>query len=68
MVRLKKKYFERGGVLVRDNMVITVFIEQVRNCYFYQHTAKPTRSRNMQTLHMLDLIFTNEEGMVADIE
>ena len=53
-----------------DNLddISNVFIEQVRDCYLYQHTIKPTRSHNIQILHILDLIITNEEDMVGNIE
>jgi endonuclease/exonuclease/phosphatase family metal-dependent hydrolase len=45
-----------------------LFIETVRDSYLYQHINKPTRGRNSQQPHVLDLLFTNEEGMVSDIE
>ena len=44
------------------------FIEAVRDAYLFQHVKKPTRARRMDAPHILDLIMTNEEGMVSDLE
>ena len=44
------------------------FIECIRDCYLFQHVNKPTRGRFNQDPHVLDLILTNEDGMVTDIE
>ena len=44
------------------------FIEIVRDAYLYQHVKTPTRCRTGNTPSCLDLVFTNEEGMVSDIE
>ena len=45
-----------------------VFIETIRDCYLYQHVTKPTRCRSDQIPHVLDLVLTNEEGMIQDLE
>ena len=44
------------------------FIEAVRDCYFFQHISKPTRSRGTDTPSVLDLLFTDEEMNVFDIQ
>ena len=44
------------------------FLECLRDCFLYQHVSKPTRVRNTDHPSILDLILTNEEGMVADLE
>lgn len=44
------------------------FIEKIRDCYLFQHVTKPTRARIDHEPHILDLILSNEEGMVSDIE
>ncbi|VDI00955.1 Hypothetical predicted protein [Mytilus galloprovincialis] len=44
------------------------FTQCVQDNYLYQHVTKPTRWRGSDTPHVLDLIFTNEENMVSDIE
>ena len=43
------------------------FIECIRDCYFFQHITEPTRQRGTDTPSTLDLIFTNEEHMIEDI-
>ena len=45
-----------------------LFMEAVRDCYFYQHITKPTRIRHGQQPLILYLIITTEEGMIEDIE
>ena len=42
------------------------FIEAIRDTYMHQHVLEPTRGRDNPTL--LDLIFTNEEGIIERIE
>ena len=44
------------------------FIECVRDCYLFQHILEPTRKRGRDTPHVLDLVFTNEENMIKDLE
>ena len=44
------------------------FIECVRDCYLHQHIREPTRCRIGQTPSTIDLVFSNEEGMVSDIK
>ena len=43
------------------------FIVTVRDCYLYQHIQEPTRSRRSNIPPSIDLIFTNEKGMISDI-
>ena len=42
------------------------FIEALRDAFLHQHIIEPTRGRATCTPHVLDLILTNEEGMVSD--
>jgi len=44
------------------------FMENIRDCFWYQHVKNPTRSRRNQAENILDLVITNEEGMVDDIQ
>lgn len=44
------------------------FIEAVRDSFLYQHIDFNTRFRNNQRPSMLDLIFSNDEFLVEDIE
>ena len=46
----------------------SLFLESIRDAYLTQHVLKPTRHRRNQTDSTLDLIFTNEEGMVENLE
>ena len=43
------------------------FLESYRDSYLFQHCRSPTHYRNDQTPNVLDLIFTNEEGMINEI-
>ena len=43
------------------------FIETVRDCYLYQHIQEPTRGRGSNIPSCIDLLFTNEEGMISEI-
>ena len=45
-----------------------LFIEAIQDCYLYQHVHKPTRFRLGESASILDLIFTNEEGMVKNLD
>ena len=44
-----------------------LFMECVRDCYLTQHVDQPTHFRGEQRPNILDLILTNEEGMISDI-
>ena len=47
---------------------LTEFINSVQNCFLFQHVKFPTRYRPGETANILDLIMTNEEGMISDVE
>ena len=44
------------------------FIERIRDSFLFQHVNKPTRARINHEPHILDLVLTNEEGMISNIE
>ena len=44
------------------------FLQSIQGNVVYQHVTKPTRFRGNDNSNVLDLIFTNEEDMVSDIE
>ena len=44
------------------------FIEVLRDAFLYQHVTKPTRSRHNEVPTLLDLVITNEDGMVSNLE
>lgn len=41
------------------------FIDTIRDCYLFQHIEEATRRRGSDKPSVLDLIFSNEEGMVV---
>ena len=43
------------------------FIETLQDCYLFQHVTEPTRYRDGESSNILDLILSNEEGMVNDL-
>ena len=53
--------------VVEQSNVIGSFIECTQSCYLHQHIFEPTRYRENQEPSLLDLIFTNEEGMLQDL-
>ena len=44
------------------------FLEYIRNCFLFQHVTSLTRGRSNNKPSLIDLIFTNEEGMISDLE
>ena len=44
------------------------FLESTRDAVLYQHVMKPTRHRLHQTANILDIVFSNEEDMVNELE
>ena len=46
----------------------TKCIDRVMDTFLIQHVVKPTRNRGDNVPSILDLIFSNEKEMIADIE
>jgi len=44
------------------------FLDTCQDCFFYQHVLSPTHYRCGQHPSLLDLILTNEEGMVSELQ
>ena len=44
------------------------FLDVIQDCLLHQHVTRPTRFRDGEEPHLLDLLFTNEEGMVTALE
>ena len=44
----------------------TKFVECLRDCFLYRHVKDLTHYRGNQKLNTLDLLITNEEGMIAN--
>ena len=43
------------------------FLESFRDWFLWQHVEKPTRYRVQQTANILDLVITNEQTMIGEI-
>lgn len=52
---------------VSETHIASRFLENIRDCYLYQHVHENTRYRTGQEPSLLDCIFTNEENMVDNI-
>ena len=61
---LKEINWENFCTTTNEDHPATKFLETVRDNYLFQHVRFPTRHREGQTQSLLDLILTNEEGMV----
>ena len=44
-----------------------MFIDIVQDCFLQQHILQPTCYRNGEEPHILDLVFSNEDGMIQNI-
>ena len=47
---------------------LTRFVNTIHDCFLFQHVKQPTRYREGETSNILDLILTNEEGMIDTID
>ena len=56
------------SLITGDNSHTQAFVETIQDMFLYQHVYKPTRHRPNATPHILDLILTNEENMVNDLQ
>ena len=45
----------------------TTFVETIRDCFLFQHVSEPTRGRINNEPSLLDLIMSNEEGMITEL-
>ena len=45
-----------------------VFVETVQDCYLFQKVTEPTRYRDGNTPHILDLILSTEDQLVRDLK
>ena len=45
-----------------------LFLDAVNSCCLFQHVTEPTHYRLNTTANILDLVFTNEDGMINNIE
>ena len=61
---MKEINWEQGDTSVSEDHIATLFLENIRDCYLFQHVHEPTRYRHDNTPSILDLVLTNEEDMV----
>ena len=43
------------------------FLEVLSTCSLYQHVSEPTRFKQGVSPSLLDLVITNEEGMISEL-
>ena len=53
---------------VSENHNSSLFLETVRDSFLFQQVSKPTRMREHENDSLLDLILTNEQNMVEDLQ
>ena len=51
-----------------DNHKTSKFLEMIRDCFWTQHITEPTHYRGCQTPNILDLVFSNEDGLVEKVQ
>ena len=56
-----------GETSVGEDHLATMFLESTRDLYLFQHVQEPTRYRNDNIPSILDLVFSNEEHMVSNM-
>ena len=62
------KWVNLSTTIVNENHPANKFLEAIRDNYLYQHVNHPTRYRDGQVPSLLDLVMTNEEGMIEDMQ
>ena len=65
---MKEIDWETNTTNRNEEHISTKFLEVVSDTFLTQHVSKPTRYREQDTPSMIDLILTNEEGMIDSIE
>ena len=53
---------------VSEDHMSTQFLENMRDNYFFQHVTECTRLRENNLPSLLDLIFSNEENMISNMQ
>lgn len=74
-LKLICSYFNKSGIDYKFWMVkagydkfCCNFIENLRDCFFYQHVDEVTRFRDRSVGNVLDLIISNEEYFIDKVE
>ena len=48
--------------------IIQLFIDTIQDLFLFQHVTEPTRYCPGETPHTLDLVFTNEQTMINEVQ
>lgn len=62
------KWSEGQGTVNSESSEGSKFLKATQDSYLYQHVTCPTRHRINQVSNTVDLVFTNEGGMIEDIQ
>ena len=54
--------------IVNEDHAASIFLESIKDTYLIQHIKENTRYQSCNQPSLLDLILTNEEDMVFDLE
>ena len=54
--------------LASNNHPATKFLEAIRDTFLFQNVTQPTHHRGLQKSNILDLIFSNEKDMIANLQ
>lgn len=65
---MKEIEWDNETTSVNENHIASRFLEIVRDNFLYQQVSQPTRVRENERESLLDLILTNEENMVEDLQ
>ncbi len=60
--------WKRNTTSTSQNHIAYLFKECINDCYLVQHVHEPTHHRAEQKANVLDLVLSNEEGMVSGLE
>ncbi len=60
--------WDDGGEVTRNCQTATDFLDAVNDAYLHQHVEILTRHRVDQVSNTLDLVFTNEESMIEEVQ
>ena len=60
--------WEENSTPMGENHILSLFLECIRDTYLFKHVREQTRFRDNNEPSTLDLILTNEENMIDNIE
>ena len=51
-----------------NNIPATLFVEDLRDCFLFQHIMEPAHTRDDQSTNTLDLIIAHDEEMIGSLK